>query len=459
MKVLLVKPFSTGDHIQPALGLGYLASYLRDRHSVAILDCIKEKIAPHSFGRFIEDRNYDVIGIQCYTFDLANVRKMLFAAKRAKATTVIGGPHPSTDPINTMGYFGDTLDYAFCGEAESGFKTLLEFLSGASTVKEAEIPGLIWKEKRNVTLNDRVLVDDLDSLGMPAWDIIKPQEYPPAQHGAFFKNFPIAPIILTRGCPYPCTFCAASLISGKTVRKRSIDAVIKELRLLRDKFGIKEFQIIDDNFVYDKKYATNLLKRIKEENLGMSWSVPNGVRMESLDEELLTLMRETGLYLISLGIESGSDRILQSIRKGTSTGFIRDKIRLIRKVGIDIAGFFVLGFPGETREEINQTISFSLELDLVRVNYFTYSPLPGTDSYRQLEKDGNLERVNWNKYFFNMVSYSPQGIDRSTLERIRKKAFLKFYLRPRVFMKNISQIKSFSHLKYLFKRFYHWIIK
>jgi radical SAM superfamily enzyme YgiQ (UPF0313 family) len=216
----------------------------------------------------------------------------------------------------------------------------------------------------------------LDKLGIPAWDLIKPYEYPEAQHGAFFKNFPIAPITITRGCPYSCTFCAGNFISGKIFRKRSARHVVEEIKTLHDKYGIREIHITDDNFTLDKDFAKDVLRHIKQMDFKISWSVPNGIRAESLDEELLSLMKETGLYLISLGIESGSDRILKLMKKNTTTSLMKDTIERIRKFDIDIAGFFIIGFPGETLGDIERTIQFSLDLDIIRANFFTYLPHP-----------------------------------------------------------------------------------
>lgn len=458
MKVLLAKPNNISDHIQPALGLGYLASAVRGRHDITILDCIKENIKPADFSAYLHGRSYNVIGFQCYTFDLMNLKPMVTAAKKSGAVTVIGGPHPSVMPLETMEFFGSELDYCFQGEAEIGFGLLLDKLSGQRDIKESDIPGLVWRSPERTVANDPEYVEDLDAIGRPAWDLIHPELYPEAQHGAFFKKFPIAPVILTRGCPFPCTFCSGNLISGKKIRKRSVPGAIEEIEYLYREFGIREFHVIDDNFTCDKEFAKDFLRALKSKKLDISWAVPNGVRMENLDEELLSLMKGTGLYLISLGIESGSDRVLKSMKKGTTTDFIRKTVNRIRKAGIDIAGFFIIGFPGETVDDIRSTIKFSLELGLIRANFFTYLPFPGTESYRQIEREEGLEKVNWKKFFFMSASYSPAGMDAKTLKNLQREAFFRFYLRPGVLWKNIREIRSVRHFKFLVKRFYHWIV-
>lgn len=461
MNVLLVKPFNRSDHIQPSLGLGYLATALRKRHEVRILDCIKEGMTIERFRAFLDGGVPDVVGIQCYTFDLPFVREALAAVKerRRDAVTVIGGPHPSALPAETMALFGDRLDFLFVGEAEEGFAALVERSAGQVAIALDEIPGLVWRAKDgSVRVNARRVTDELDRLGLPAWDLIKPQTYPESQHGAFFQQFPIAPIMVTRGCPFPCTFCAGGVVSGRKVRRRGIDAVLGELTLLRNDFGIREFHIIDDNFTMDTVYAKEFLRRLKKLDLGMSWAVPNGVRMDTLDTELLGLMRDTGLYLVSLGIESGSDDVLKRMKKGITTAVIREKVRMIHDFGIDIAGFFILGFPGETVGTVRQTIRFAVELPLARANFFTYLPFPGSESYADLVKSGELDGVDWDRFYFTTAAYAPQGMSRETLKALHRQAFAAFYLRPRIVLYHIRSIKSLRHFCFLAKRFINWIV-
>ena len=459
MRILLTKPYNLSDHIQPSLGLGYLATAVRKKHDVTILDCIKERISIAKLKEIIKRFNPDVLGLQCYTFDLEFVGVSMKAAKeiRPDIITVAGGPHPTAMPNNMMKLFKGYLDYLFVGEAEIGLPRLLDSLSSGRRNLES-IPGLVWSEGQDFYSNPREFTMDLDILGFPAWDLIHPEEYPESQHGAFFKKFPIAHIMVTRGCPYPCTFCAGGVISGKRVRRRSIDNVLNEIRYLKDNFGIKEFHIIDDNFTMDMAYAKEFLRRLKSLSLDMSWAVPNGVRMEFLDEELLGLMRETGLYLISLGIESGSDKILQLMKKGITTAKIRECVNMINAAGIDMAGFFIIGFPGETIESIRQTIRFSMELGLVRANFFTYLPFPGSESYETLEKNKGLGMVDWDRFYFMTAAYTPDGITRKQLKRLHRLAFAKFYLRPRIIWYQMKSIKSFRHLFFLFRRFFRWIV-
>ena len=462
MRVLLVKPNNLSDHIQPSLGLAYLAQGIRSRHEVKILDCIKDGLTPTEFAeKVLEKYRPDLVGIQCYTFDVGNVRKLLKLIKDLDSNiiTVVGGAHVSSDPIRGFENLRDNLDFAFAGEAEIGFPMFVDILnSRVASPDYSNVPGLIWENGEKFVANPQKMEDDLDQLGDPAWDLIRPELYPEAQHGAFFNNFPIAPIITTRGCPYSCTFCLAPILSGKKLRHHSKEYVLRNISLLYHTYGIREIHIVDDNFTQDIEYAKMIVRGIIGLNLDISIAMPNGIRMDYLDDELLALLKEAGLYLVSIAVESGNDEILQDMKKGTKIQAIHRDVNLIKKHGFDIAAFFILGYPGETMETINDTIALSLELPLLRANYFTYLPLPGTESYHKLEETGEIKNIDWDNFYIMGAPYTPKGISRGDLLEIKRKAFLKFYMRPRILIRNILGVKSFRHFKFLFKRFCNWII-
>ncbi len=456
MKIILTKIYNLSDHIQPPLGLGYLANSVRPKHDVVILDSIKENIKRDDFFSYLKDTSPDMVGFQVYTYDIPLLKEYLKIAKKANKITIVGGPHPSAAPHETMTLFQEDLDFGFAGEAEIGFPLLLERLESSNKVF-SDIPGLIWKEGRNIIINSPSYNQNIDQFSV-AWDLIRPDEYPEAQHGAFFERFPIAPIIATRGCPFLCTFCAAHFVVGRKVRKRSIENIFEEINFLYEKYHIREFHLVDDNFTLNKKFVKNFCKKLLESNLDISWATPNGVRLDTLDKECLEIMKESGLYLISVGIESGSDRVLKMTKKELTVKKILNGVSVIKESGIDIAGFFMFGYPGETIEEMKKTIELSLKLPLIRANYFTFLPLPGTEIFNDMKKNNELDKVDWGHFYFMNAVYSSNGITRKHLKKIQRQAFLKFYSRPGIIWKNLIKIKNYRHFKFLLKRFYHWII-
>jgi radical SAM superfamily enzyme YgiQ (UPF0313 family) len=371
--------------------------------------------------------------------DLPTLKPVLEAVKSfgQDIVTIVGGAHATSAPYHTMEYFGrELLDFVFLGEGEIGFPTLLSELERRAGPDFGKVPGLGIVENGKLQINPGTEVQDLDKLGMPAWDLIMPESYPFSPHGVVCKHFPTAPVMATRGCPYKCTFCSTA---NTKLRKRSVNLILEEVKLLYHRHGIREFHMVDDNFTMDMKYAKALLTGLIKLNIAASWATPNGVRLDRLDKELVELMKEAGFYSIAVGIESGSDRIRSKMKKGSTTEKVRKDLQMVRDVGgIDVTGFFILGFPSETREDIEQTLRFSRELPIHRAAFHSFIPLPGTEVWSQMEASGELDRVDWERYFFWSGAYVPQGMTRKTLRRLHRKAFRSFYLRPRIILHNLK---------------------
>lgn len=457
MRVLLIKPSNLSDHIQPSLGLGYLATQIRNEHEVRIVDCIKEQLPGPQLLPVLEDFRPDVVGSQCYSMDLAKLKPVLQTVKdfRRDMVTIIGGAHATAAPEHSMKFFGrDLLDFVFVGEGEIGFPQFLKELEGKGGRNLESVPGLGWMKDGQLKINHGAQVQELDQLGMPAWDLIMPETYPFSPHGVVCKNFPIAPVMATRGCPYKCTFCASA---GTKLRTRSPDLILEEVQLLYHKHGIREFHMVDDNFTLDMDYAKQFLEQLIKLNLGVSWATPNGIRLDRLDKPLLELMKEAGFYSISVGIESGSDPIRIKMKKGSNLRKIRSDLQMVKEVGgIDVTGFFILGFPTETVDDVEKTLAFSRELPLQRATFHSFIPLPGTEVWREMEKNGELDRVDWERYFFWAGAYVPEGMTRKQLKSFHRKAFLQFYLRPRIILQNLKFLfrprVAWYAAKYLWRR-------
>jgi len=453
VRILLVQPFNRSYVIMPSLGLGYLAAVAAcEGHDVTVVNCIKERMDQTGFAEYLQANRFDVIGFQVFSYDLNAVCKMLEVVRlvQPEAVTVAGGPHPSGDPYGVLDRLAG-LDYAFKGEAETGFVRWLRFLAEGGVL--AEVPGLIYRDESGmVTVNDPLLVDDLDSLPMPAWDILKPEEYPEAPHGAFTRNFPTAPIIMTRGCPCLCTFCAGESITGRRVRRRSIANVMAELHALFQR-GIREIHIEDENFTLSKQYVIEFCDALRQSGLTLSWSLPSGVRIDTLDAELLDRMEEAGCYSLALGVEFGTDRLMGLTRKGLSVGKVRQKLELFRGRKIKTTGFFLFGIPGESLADMRETMNFALELPLDRAQFNNFMPLPGSSLWEELDRKGKLGRVAWDRMFVHDVAYCDEDIDPREIKVLQRRAYLRFYLRPRIIFSLVREIRSPAHLKFLLKRF------
>lgn len=454
MKVLLVQPNNRSYVIMPNLGLGYLAAVLRNAgHEVGILNCLLDRLSAQDFRRRVADQAPDIIGFQLFSYDLNAIRPYLCAARdvRQDAVLVAGGPHPSGDPAGTLHALTE-LDYAFKGEAETGLPLLLRRLCG-DPIGFDDIPGLVYRrEDGSVSATAPALVQDLDSLPLPAWDLLQPELYPEAPHGAFTRSFPTAPVITSRGCSRQCTFCAGSTINGGRMRVRSIESVLQELALLHER-GIREFHIEDENFTANRLRTLRFCELLEEQGLGMSWSLPSGVRIDTLDADMLDAMERAGCYSVALGIEFGSDRILQLTCKGMDTATMEERLKLFAKRSIKTTGFFLLGIPGETIEEMASTVRFALRLPLDRAQFNNFMPLPGSRLWGELRDRGELEHIEWGRMFVHDVAYSDRSMEPERIKRMQRRAYLRFYLRPRILWGLLAEIRSWRHFMFLLRRF------
>jgi len=459
VRILLVKPVTPQKVVLnciPPLGLGYLATALRRAGflDVSILDCVKEGLDYTSFKKKVKNYHPDVVGFQVFSQDLPSLGKSLEIVKKInpKIITIAGGPHPSGLPKEMLKNFPN-LDFLFVGEAEVGLPMLVKVLKTKRGF--SKVPGLGWRDKKGkIKVNPQIFVEDLDILGFPAWDLLKPQEYPDAPQGVIFRNHPVAPIMATRGCPFSCTFCAGWTVSGKKIRRRSVNNVLAEIELLYKDYGVREIHFLDDNFTFNRNYVEDFCRGLLKKNFKISWCCPNGVRLDTLDKKLLRLMKKAGCYYVSVGIESGSDRILSLMKKGTTTGKVKKMVKMVNNSGMPINGFFILGYPGETKKEILQTIKFAKSLGLTRAAFYNYLPLPRTESYQKLIESGELkeENIDWSQIFQADAPYSPMGISQKELKNLQRRAHLEFYLRPIILWRLIKEIRTFQQFKYILKR-------
>ncbi|MFC1710022.1 B12-binding domain-containing radical SAM protein [Candidatus Omnitrophota bacterium] len=459
MNLLLVIPLHRSYVIQPNLGLGYIASSIRKTgHGVTILDCVKDKINLNTFLSILRTSTYDIVGFHMFSQDYAFIKALSKAIKEInpKIYTIVGGPHPSSDPYGIIQDFPD-IDFVFSGEGENAVPVLLNLLSQRclDNSELSKIDGLYWKDRPRgqnyENSNSYGIVNDLDSLPFPAWDLMRPDRYPQAPHGAFVKQFPSAPIILTRGCSFQCTFCAGARHSP---RKRSIGNVMEEIEFLNRQYGVKELIIEDENFTMHRKLLHEFCESLLNTDRGYTWNCASGIRLSCINQEDMLLMKKAGCHSVSVGIEFGSQRIFDLTRKGENLEAIREKIDILAKTDVTITGFFLLGIPGETFNEMKETIKFALSLPLHRVQINNFMPLPGSEIWENLKKDGKLKDIDYSHFFVHDVSYVSEGIKKTDIKQLQRKGYLKFYFRWKIIKRILSDIRSFSHLKYLIQRFF-----
>lgn len=241
------------------------------------------------------------------------------------------------------------------------------------------------------------------------------------------KNTRIAPIITTRGCPFPCRYCSARNVNGRVIRTRSIHSLISEIKELFHTYRITSFNIIDDNFTFRMEYAKRVCRAIIKLGLkNLSFNSPNGIKVEFLDDELLTLMKRVGWRYLFISPESGSERTLKNMFKLVKLPDVIEKIKLIKQYGIKVFGYFIIGYPGETNEDIKRTIDFACHNDFDSVVFTCFMPLPGTPVYEDLLSSKQITESPMGRDFFR-VSYAPRGMTITRLKFFRIWALARFY--------------------------------
>lgn len=296
---------------------------------------------------------------------------------------VIGGVHPTILPDEVIN--SDLFDFVVRGEGEN---TFLEIAKGE---KKKDILGLSYRDDngRIVRNPERPYIKDLDTITFPARDLYINEP----------ESMDYGYIMTGRGCPFQCTYCASKKIWNRKARFRSEQNVIEELKYVHMTFGTRSFYFIDDTFTLDLKRAKRICQMMIDEGMDIEWICDT--RVDTLDEELLFLMKKSGCTRVKIGVESGSERILKNIKKGITKDQIRRAVSLIRKAGLDFTIYLMIGFPTETDEEVHETIDFARELDPKYYSLSILAPYPGTEIYDDIVKLGiRLPKEHW-EYFFH----------------------------------------------------------
>ncbi len=331
-----------------------------------------------------------------------------------------------------------SLDIAIIGEAEY---TLKEILEGKNP---SEILGLCYKNGNEIIQNDqRPFIENLDELPFPARHLVDNSIYRRPDN-----NKVQATIKVSRGCPFHCFFCLATPTAGSKVRKRSAENIIAEIKECVEKYGITNFLFWSDIFDIDKDWTMDLCRKIIESGLKITWSA--NTRADTADFEMAKLMYKSGCRLVSIGVESGSQYMLDKMGKNITLDDVRKTVKLFKKAGIRIYNYFVIGLPWETEETVEDTIKFAIELNSDFISFYTATPLPGSKFYAYAKENNlfDLDTSFESAYFYPSVNTHHLTKDR--VFELHKIALKRFYLRPRYILKMLFKIRSFEEVKNYF---------
>lgn len=437
---------SSGNQIAP-LGLCYIAAVLRDSgFQVRIIDSSALNLDFQSTIQQIIESDPAWVGITASVVAISKASMLASMIKKetSRLKVVIGGPQVTAEPYKTMEE-NLNFDIGVMGEGEITVRELAFALDKGSGLEN--IKGLLLRRKGSVFYSgSRDFIQDLDTLPFPTWDLLPDirNNYQPAVFTS--RRFPAFSIITSRGCPSMCTFCDKAVFGSK-FRAHSAEYCIEMIEKLKLEYGIKEFVISDDNFVVFKSRLRAICDTLIKKKTNISWSC--NARVDQVDYETLKLMKRSGCWHMGFGIESGSLKVLNEIKKKTNPKQIREVLELCSKAGIMSKGYFLIGAPLEDKVSVMETINFakSLPLSDFQLSYFT--PLPGSEVYNNYEKYGTLES-NFDLMNYFEPTFIPFGMSKEEIIYYYRLAYREFYLRPRVIFSYLLRIRSIKYAKQLF---------
>ena len=408
-RILLINPhtpeFVKNKDKSIPIGLLYLASVLEKyKHQVQLIDVNndlldlshkKEKADPAEYlsQEFIKRINLfkpGFVGIGCLfsgRFKNALLISRIIKKYYPNTPIVLGGIHPSIFPkeiLNDYSY----IDYILIGEGEYSFLDLVEN-------KDIEkIDGIAFRKNGKIVVNEKkFFIENLDELPFPAYNLLNLKNYyfdTTKWHNPkkLAINVPL-PIISSRACPYRCTFCSMYIIHGRKFRPRSAENVVDEIEYLYNNYDQRYFSFMDDNLTLDKKRILKICEEIIKRKLNIQFDTPNGVRINTLDKQVMDALVKAGLIRICVAPESGSDFIRnQVIHKGLSTKEIYDFFAFVNDYkNLYVKAFFIIGFPEETKETLNETYEMIKRLPVHQISIFNVIPFPGTALFEQCKKE------------------------------------------------------------------------
>lgn len=425
------------------LGISYIAAVLRKELDVKILDATAEGfyeseqvnedtlqygLSYEEIIRRVDEYKPDVVGISCLfsnQFPIVGELTALIKKLDKNIITITGGTHPTFLYEKCMER-APALDYIALNEADYTLRDLIRALNKGNGPDE--IDGLVWRDANGDTkVNPKTkYIEDIDDLPFPARDLLPMDKYfeinyPQNIHTSYKET---ATIMTSRGCPAKCIFCSSAVFwNNHSYRPRRPEKVLEEMEELKGKFGIREIHFTDDNLTLKKDRAMEIFDGMIERKFNFKWATPNGTAIWALDDEMIKRMAQSGAFHLTLAFESGDQDVLTNIiKKPLNLEKCAPLVKIMKKNGISVSAFFVLGFPGETRQQIMNTYEFAKRIQVDHAWMFIASPLPGTVMYEIMAEKGMLpDDFDFENNFYFSSNHKPSEVEPEELERLARK--------------------------------------
>lgn len=445
-KILLIHPpANTGLKIQkglkyPPLGIAFLGAVVREKgYQVRIFDANVENRPFKKLQEFLEEYMPDVVGISFTSLLAENAHCIASLIKKfnSRITVVAGGYHPTVMPMDIVK--DDNFDFVIVGEGEYTFPEWLQKYEEQNDY--SQVKGLVFRKGNEVIQTQRRdLVPDIDCLPMPAYDLLPIERY----SSLVSTRKPYTTFIRSRGCPFKCVFCGVQKMFGCKYRCQSPEKTISEIDILIRDFNVREILFKDSDFLIDRVNVERLCESLIKRNYDLIWSC--NVRVDMVNERILTLMKKAGCKMITYGAESGNQQTLDCLKKDITIFQIKEAIKLTKKVGIQSTVNIIFGAPGETKETTQQTLDFIKALEPDYGNFAYLTAFPGSVLYDEaLHKNWFIDGKP-NSFGYEELKLNATKMSNKELAQVLKGATRSFYLRPHYISKRLRHM-SLSKLK------------
>jgi len=418
----------------PPLSLACIGgSLIKAGHEAKIFDFnLYSDNANKKFLETLNKFNPEFVGISFVTPLIKEADKISKIIKEFNSDIKVigGGPHCSSFPESSLKE--TNIDIAVIGEGDF---TIIDIVEDKNM---KNIKGIGYKTGNKIKINKRrELIKNLDVLPLPAYHLYNLKKY--KIPSAIAKKNPVAWVETSRGCVYGCIYCNKSCF-GRTFRVKSPEKVVEEFIKIKQ-MGFKEIHLTDDGFTTNIERAKKICDLLIKKRVNINWSTITGIRVDRVDFELLKKMKKAGCYRVYFGVESGSQKIIDNIKKGITLKQVVQAVKWAKQAKLEVAGYFMIGLPGETKKTMQKTIKFAklLDLDLAKISITI--PLPATEFFDELDKKGLIKTHEWENFKFYSTPksiYNHQNLDWKTIEKYYTKFYREVYFNPRFIFKRLK---------------------
>lgn len=435
--IVLIEP-STGEKAitsfrYPPMGLLALGTYLlKQGYNIKLIDASIDNLETNEIVRQVEESKANIIGISSMSVSISQAFKIAEKLKENNHNikVVIGGVHPTVAAEHALSC--PAIDIAVIGEGEI---TATELLKALEQKKDfGQIDGLAYKQNGKIVINKRrVLIKDLDSLPMPNYSLIEIEKY----KSPYAKRTPFISMVRSRGCPFHCIFCANHIMFGANFRCQSAERTIKEIDKLIQDYGVKEISFKDTELTLDRNLE-RLCDSLIEKKYDLIWTCNS--RANNVSENLYKKMKQAGCCAVTFGVESGNDEILKILKKNLTTNQVRKAVATAKRAGLQVVTNFMIGNPHDTKETIEQTIKFAIELDTDYAYFGFTTPFPGTELRTEAELNNwvlnnSMDAIRYDECMMNATS-----VPTEELKTYLDKAYRRFYFRPKYILRRLTKL-------------------